>query len=295
MQKGSLRTILHAKWNVHNPPFPDGDPRWLRGGDKNISFVLANYLNHNFEYVIFSSVLGTYESIREPILKDISAFTAKNYTTVGFTLTCSEETLTERYNKRGDDWGLSFHWLHLDPYPNDYIINTDDKTVEQIVNEIKNIVDTKPQTLETERLVIKNVASSTERCEWDIAEKHTGNLTGKIAFFDIDKKRRSCTIGYHTEEEHQNKGYMTEALTCVLRYMILEAGFNRISGGHQADNPASGRVMEKAGMKCEGKLRQDFMNDDGTVVDSILCISITPSTGKNSVIDWLSEFCTINR
>ena len=130
-------------WNVHNPPFPDGDPRWLRGGDKNISFVLANYLNHNFEYIIFSSVLGTYESIREPILKDIAVFTTKNYTTIGFTLTCSEETLIERYNKRGDDWGLSFHWLHLDPYPNDYVINTDDKTVEQIVNEIRSTIDSK--------------------------------------------------------------------------------------------------------------------------------------------------------
>ena len=130
-------------WNIHNPPFSDDDPRRLRGGDKNISFVLSNYLNHNIEYVIFSSVFGTYESIREPILRDISAFTTNNYKTIGFTLTCSEETLIERHKKRGDvDWGneISFHWLHLDPYPNDYVINTDNKTVPQIVDEIKNII-----------------------------------------------------------------------------------------------------------------------------------------------------------
>ena len=128
-------------WNVHNLPFSDDDPRKLRGGDKCISFVLANYLNHNIEYVIFASVLGTYESIREPILKDIAAFADNDYTTIGFTLTCSEETLTERYNKRGDDWGLSFHWLHLPPYPNDYVINTDNKTVAQVVDEIKSIIN----------------------------------------------------------------------------------------------------------------------------------------------------------
>jgi len=269
----SLNNSAHLDdgiWSVNNPPFSENDPRWLRGGDKNLSFVLSNYLNHNIEYVIFSSVFGTYESIREPILKDIAAFAANDYTTIGFTLTCSEETLTERYNKRGDDWGLSFHWLHLDPYPNDYVINTDDKTVEQIVNEIKNIVVTEPKILETERLIIKKISSSADRYDWEITERHMGNLIGKIAFFDIDEKLRSCTIGYHTEAEHQNKGYMTEALTCVLPFMILEAGFNRISGGHQADNPASGRVMAKAGMKCEGTLRQDFMNEDGTVVDSIL-------------------------
>jgi len=73
---------------------------------------LANYLNNDIEYVIFSSVLGTYESIREPILKDIAAFTAKNYTAVGFTLTCSEETLIERHKKRGDaDLGIEISFL----------------------------------------------------------------------------------------------------------------------------------------------------------------------------------------
>ena len=264
-------------WNVNNLPFSDDDPRKLRGGDKCISFVLSNYLNHNIEYVIFSSVLGTYESIREPILKDIGKFTANNYMTIGFTLTCSEETLIERHKKRRDaDWGnkISFHWLHLDPYPNDYVINTDNKTVEQIVHEIKNIIDTVDiidigtKTLETERLAIKNISSAIDRYDWEIVEKHTGNLIGKIAFFDIDEKLRSCTIGYHTEENHRNKGYMTEAVACVLRFMILEVGFNRISGGHQSDNPASGRVMAKAGMKYEGTSRKDFMNEDGTVVDS---------------------------
>ena len=130
-------------WNVNNPPFSDDDPRKLRGGDKCISFVLSNYLNMGIEYVIFSSVLGTYESIREPILKDIAAFAENDYTTIGFTLTCSEETLIERHKKRGDaDWGneISFHWLNLDPYPNDYVINTDNKTVTQIVDEIKKII-----------------------------------------------------------------------------------------------------------------------------------------------------------
>ena len=259
----------------------DGDGLWmvnskdnydsrLRNGDKNMSFVLANYLNSDFEYVIFSSVVMTYESIRKPILKDIAAFAAVEYETIVFTLTCSEETLIERHDKRGDEGETDFHWLHLPPHFGDYLINTDNKTVEQIVDELRAIIDGESKTLETERLTIKKVSSSAERYEWDIVKKDTGNFLGKIAFFDIDENLRSCTIGYHTEEAHQNKGYMTEAITCVLRFMILEVGFNRITGGHQTDNPASGRVMAKAGMKCEGTLRQDFMNEDGTVVDSIL-------------------------
>jgi len=121
-------------WCVN--PFSLSDPR-LRNGDKSMSFIISNYLNSGFDYVIFSSVVVMYENIREPILKDI---TAREFEVIGFTLTCSEKTLTERHKNRSDDNEVSFHWLHLDPYPNDYIINTDDKTVEQIVNEIRELV-----------------------------------------------------------------------------------------------------------------------------------------------------------
>ena len=122
-------------WCVN--PFSISDPR-LRNGDKNMSFVLSTYLNSNFDYVIFSSVVATFESIREPILNDI---TAKNYSTIGFTLTCSEKTLAERHKKRGDDGDVTFEWLSLAPYPNDYVINTDNKSVSEIVEEIRSKID----------------------------------------------------------------------------------------------------------------------------------------------------------
>jgi len=124
-------------WRVN--PFSTQDPR-LRNGDKNMSFVLSTYLNSNFDYVILSSVVVMYESIREQILKDI---TANDYTIIGFTLTCSENTLAERHRKRGDDNEVSFEWLRLEPYPNDYVINTDDKTVRETVDEIRSIIDTR--------------------------------------------------------------------------------------------------------------------------------------------------------
>jgi hypothetical protein len=102
-----------------------------------MSFVLSTYLNSQFDYVIFSSVVVMYESIRAPILRDI---TAKDFTTIGFTLTCSKDTLTARHKKRGDDNEVSFEWLLMDPYPNDFVIHTDNKTPAQVADEIKNIV-----------------------------------------------------------------------------------------------------------------------------------------------------------
>ena len=50
--------------------------------------------------------------------------------------------MIKRHKKRGDENEVSFYWLHLDAYPGDYIINTDNKEVGEIVDEIRNIIDT---------------------------------------------------------------------------------------------------------------------------------------------------------
>lgn len=122
-------------WCVN--PFSVSDPR-LRNGDKTMSFALSTYLNSGFDIVVFSSVVVIGEEIRAAILKDI---TAKEYATAAFTLKCSETTLTERHRKRGDAGAVSFQWLRMKPHPGDYVIDTDGKTVLQIVDEIKAILD----------------------------------------------------------------------------------------------------------------------------------------------------------
>lgn len=122
-------------WCVN--PFSLDDPR-LRNGDKTISFALSTYLNSSFDYVFFSSVVATDKEIRKAILKDI---TAKDYTVLGFTLTCSEETLLERHKKRGDTNECSFFWLHSKPHESDYVIDTDNKSVDQIADEIKAAIE----------------------------------------------------------------------------------------------------------------------------------------------------------
>ena len=120
-------------WRVN--PFSFDDPRNDRIYE-NMSFVLSGYLNLGFDYVFLSSVRVMGDG-RETLLSKI---TATGYTTIGFMLTCSEKTLTERHKKRGDKGEVSFKWLRKPPYPTDHVINTDDKTEKQIVNEIKEII-----------------------------------------------------------------------------------------------------------------------------------------------------------
>lgn len=121
-------------WCVH--PFSISDPR-LRDGDKNMSFVLSTYLKSKFNYVFFSSVVATNLSIRKNILKDIDY---SNYDVLGFTLTCSKDTLKARHLLRGDKSEVSYHWLELEPYPDDIVINTDNRSINDICEEIYSII-----------------------------------------------------------------------------------------------------------------------------------------------------------
>lgn len=122
-------------WCVH--PFSVKDPK-LRNDDKTISFALSNNLNSGFQYVFFPSVVTLYPTIRESILRDV---TAQDFVVIPFTLTCSEDTLRERHKLRGGTGECSFLWLHEKPCPGDYVINTDHKSVQQIADEIRSIID----------------------------------------------------------------------------------------------------------------------------------------------------------
>ena len=122
-------------WCVH--PFSVTDSR-LRNGDRSMSFVLSNYLNSDFEYVFFTSVVLTDPMIRERILKGI---TAKNYEVISFMLTCSEETLKKRHDRRGDQGETNYYWLHLPPCPGEVVVDTDKKSIWDIVREMKKQID----------------------------------------------------------------------------------------------------------------------------------------------------------
>ncbi len=127
---------LDGDWCWCVNPFSVEDKR-LRNGDKSMSFVLSNYLQSEFAYVFFTSVVLTDQTIRENILKDISA---TDYEVIGFTLTCLEETLVQRHDKRGDMGETNFYWLHLPPYPTDIVIHTDHKTISEIAKEMKRYI-----------------------------------------------------------------------------------------------------------------------------------------------------------
>jgi RimJ/RimL family protein N-acetyltransferase len=63
-------------------------------------------------------------------------------------------------------------------------------------------------------------------------------------------------LGYWVGVPFWNRGYASEAARQIIRYGFEDCGLHRIFAGHYTRNPASGRVMQKAGMTFEGTLRQ---------------------------------------
>lgn len=102
---------------------------------------------------------------------------------------------------------------------------------------------------------------------WAITLKEEVKVIGSIGVMDISKAYDRCEVGYCIGKEYWGKGIMTEALSGVLNYLIKKVGFNRVQAYFHAENIASGRVMHKAGMKFEGRLREYVKNQNGIYVD----------------------------
>ena len=56
---------------------------------------------------------------------------------------------------------------------------------------------------------------------------------------------------------------MSEALKAVMDFLFDEVGFNRLESRHDPNNPNSGKVMVKCGMKYECTMQRSDWNNQG--------------------------------
>lgn len=85
----------------------------------------------------------------------------------------------------------------------------------------------------------------------------------------VDVERISAEIGYWIGEPFWGKGIATEALRAVTNYAIEEYGLSRVFAVPFAQNPASFRVLEKAGFVLEGRMHKSSVKN-GVIVDQLL-------------------------
>lgn len=99
--------------------------------------------------------------------------------------------------------------------------------------------------------------------DWFIELKETGQPIGSISAVHFIDNIRLAHIGYCIGNKWWGQGIMPEALGAVIKFFFEEVGVNRVEACHDVNNPNSGRVMAKCGMKYEGTLRQSGWNNPG--------------------------------
>ena len=98
---------------------------------------------------------------------------------------------------------------------------------------------------------------------WAIEWKETGHVIGNISVVRLEETIGEAEIGYCMNRSLWGQGIMPEALRAVMDYLFDTVEVSRITAGHDVNNPKSGRVMEKAGMRKEGVRRSGGRNNQG--------------------------------
>jgi ribosomal-protein-alanine N-acetyltransferase len=92
--------------------------------------------------------------------------------------------------------------------------------------------------------------------DWGIVYKGDHRLVGTCGIISWEPQHARAEIGYALSREYWGRGLMPEAARAMIRFGFERMSLNRIEARCIAENAASTRVMEKAGMTYEGTLRQ---------------------------------------
>jgi RimJ/RimL family protein N-acetyltransferase len=118
-----------------------------------------------------------------------------------------------------------------------------------------------------------------ERTEFEFATvlSQTGRLIGSVSVRITDRQHLQGELGYIFDPAVWAHGYATEATRALLRFGFDSLGLHRIAATCHPDNVGSARVLEKAGMSLEGRMREHkFVR--GQWRDSLLYAAVNSTT-----------------
>lgn len=130
-----------------------------------------------------------------------------------------------------------------------------DKEVLKTLHDIKY-----PFTLNEAKKYIQESMQNDDKYEFAILVE--GEVVGGIVLENPNSNKKIFEVGYYIARPHWGKGIATKALKEISKYAFNKLRLKKIWGGIISNNPASGRVFEKAGFKLEGKQeKQVFQNN----------------------------------
>ncbi len=120
--------------------------------------------------------------------------------------------------------------------------------------------------------------------QWAIVIKEIDEPVGVIGVVDRNESLNILHIGYCIGSKWWHQGIASEAFLTILPYLFEEVGANRIESQHDPNNPHSGDVMKKCGLKYEGTLRQADFSNKGIVDACMYSILKTEWESQNAMV-----------
>lgn len=94
---------------------------------------------------------------------------------------------------------------------------------------------------------------------WILCVPGEPDLLGTCSLYDLQLRHLRCGIGYALLPSAQGRGLATAAVQLACAWVFDWLGLHRVEADVHPDNHASRRVLERAGFRCEGVLRQRFV------------------------------------
>ncbi len=124
-----------------------------------------------------------------------------------------------------------------------------------------------PFTLhDAEAFVLQVASQDPRRASTFVIEHEDHGPVGVIGMFEDED--RVPETGYWIGRDYWGRGYATEALEGALAWASRHWKRRAMVAGHFADNPASGRVLEKAGFLYTGETRRTFSRARGGLTET---------------------------
>jgi len=161
------------------------------------------------------------------------------------------DRLVLRRFKSGDAEGIFNNWA-----------NDDEVTVHLSWPTHKSV-----ETSEKVLSIWLNDYSKISTYNWGIELKASGELIGSIGVVKLDEDNESFEMGYCIGRKFWGQGITSEALRVLVDFLFKHVLPERIYAYHLTDNPSSGKVMKKSGMKYEGRLRHYRKMTSGMYTD----------------------------
>jgi RimJ/RimL family protein N-acetyltransferase len=106
-------------------------------------------------------------------------------------------------------------------------------------------------------------SSRRERYALAAVETASRRLLGSVELSVESREHRRGELGFVFDPAHWGHGYATEATGLLLQFGFESLELHRIAATCHPENRASARVLEKAGMSFEGRMRGHMRVRDG--------------------------------